>query len=108
MLPVPAFGIIGFHPYHEMVGCDEGQPCKHFIRSRLFEAHFDSFTETEGVKIFESYCRRNKGGPIGSSIAIVTDDNGEDHEFLFDSFSNTHETLTLATHLKKRALAVGF
>lgn len=105
-LEEPAFGIVGFHPHHAMKGSDEGHPCRYFIRSPRFISEFSGFDEKQGVAIFESYCRRNMGGPLGSKVAIITDDNGEEHEFLFESFSNTHECLTIATHQRKRVAIV--
>jgi Zn-dependent peptidase ImmA (M78 family) len=105
---IPAFGIVGFHPYHYMEGSGAGDPCKYFISSRAFQEQFASFTEKEGVDIFESYCRTNKGGPLGSKKVLIRDVNGDEHEFLFESFSNTHETLTVAKYVRKRQIAVAF
>lgn len=103
-----AFGIVGFHPYHAMEGSESGEPCRYFIRSSQFADQFTAFSEEDGVAVFESYCRKNKGGPLGSKVAVISDDNGVDHEFLFESFSNTYETLTIATCLGKRKTIVQF
>lgn len=41
---------------------------------------------------------RRTRGPLGQCTIVVSDTNGNAHEFLCDSFSNTYERLTLATH----------
>lgn len=103
---IPAFGIVGFHPHHFMKGSESGDPCKYFISSKAFQERFPNFSERDGVEIFESYCNRRKGGHLGSATALLADVNGEEHEFLFESFSNTYESLTVAKYVRKRGFAV--
>ena len=43
---------------------------------------------------------------MGATIAILTDDNGVDYEFTFESFSFYHECLTLGVCVGKRPLIV--
>lgn len=102
----PTFGLVGFHPYHFMEGSDSGVPCKYFVGSKDFNDQFPDITEQEAVDIFESYCKRSKGGPLGGKNVCLRDANGEEHEFRFDSFSNMHETLTLVTYIGKRQVIV--
>ena len=54
-----------------------------------------------------SYILPKKGGPVGSEVVILTDDNGEEHEFGFETFNFVNECLTLAVHIRKRAVVVG-
>jgi Zn-dependent peptidase ImmA (M78 family) len=107
ILSIPAVGIVCKHPRFRDDDYDPNEPLKYFIRSLEFEKKFSSFTEFDAMAVFESYCRRSRGGPLGSKVALIKDDNGEEHEFLFESFSNTHEALTLATYVRKYPAIIG-
>jgi hypothetical protein len=43
---------------------------------------------------------------LGSDEVILRDVNGIAHVFMFETFSNTYEALTLAYYLRKHALVV--
>lgn len=102
-MDVPAFGIVGFHPTHHTPPEDVDGPCRYFIRSEKFIAQFATFIDSDAVAIFESYCNRARGGPLGKTDAVITDDNGDEHIFHFESFNNTYDALTLATHVRKKS-----
>jgi hypothetical protein len=53
-----------------------------------------------------SYCSWKKRGPLGERDLVLTDDNGDEHLFRFETFSNTHDVLTLITYLKPHRLVV--
>ena len=67
------------------------------------------FSATTELAVFESisdYIEPKKGGPVGGDTVLLVDDNGEPHEFSFETFNFGHECLTLAVHLRKAALVV--
>ncbi len=49
----------------------------------------------------QSYCSWKKRGPLGQKELVLRDDNGAEHVFLFETFSNTHDVLTLVTYVKR-------
>jgi hypothetical protein len=105
-LDVPSFGIVCQHPHHRDSKFDPNNPLRYFIRSRKFVEEFSTFSESIALKVFEDYCSWNKAGPLGSRIAILADDNGQEHDFSFESFSNRYEALTLAMWLQKHTVSV--
>jgi hypothetical protein len=56
-------------------------------------------------KLF-GYCKWNKKGAVGEGDVILTDRNGHDHFFHFESFSIGYDVLTLATHQRKIPVSV--
>ena len=91
-------GVVCPHPRYVPHNFDPNNPCRYFIRSRSFLAQFPDVTEVQLFRIIQSYCARCRGGPLGSSEALLCDANGVHHIFLFETFSNTHEVLTLGVH----------
>ena len=69
----------------------------------MFMEQFSSITEADALDMIRSYCSRNKRGPLGQKELLLTDDNGEEHIFLFETFSNTHDVLTRITYVKPHA-----
>lgn len=105
----PMLGVMHYHPAPKFASDknDPANPCRHFIRSDAFAAMFSETTELAVFECIKSYIRPMSGGPVGSEILILTDDNGDDHEFSFETFNFRHECLTLAVHLRKRPSVVG-
>lgn len=62
---------------------------------------FSSRSELDVFELITSYIQPKKGGPIGSDAVILTDDNGDKHEFHFETFNFVNECLTLAVHRRK-------
>lgn len=91
-------GVVGPHPRYVPHDFDVNNPCRYFIRSKSFLAQFPDVTEVQLFHIIQSYCGRSKGGPLGASEAPICDANGGHHVFLFETFSNTHEALTLGVY----------
>lgn len=104
----PLIGVIHYHPHPRFASSkfDPANPCRHFIQSDAFLREFGGVTEHDIFKLLAGYCAPRRGGPLGESTAILTDDNGDEHEFAFETFSFTHECLTLGMHIRKRAVAV--
>ncbi len=100
---LPMIGLMTCHPHpsREPVDFDPRKPCKHFIQSVAFQKQFGKVSETELFKALRSYCGNQGGGPLGQSELVLTDDNGEDHRFAFETFFNRHDALTLGVYLRK-------
>ncbi len=96
----PMVGIISGNPNRPDADFDPAAPCKHVIESPSYRERFGSTTEQSLFAIIASYCRPARGGPLGEKTTILTDRNGEAHEFLFESFSNRYAVLTLGRHLR--------
>ena len=57
--------------------------------------------ELDVFNLIAGYILPRKGGPVGNESLLLTDDNGDKHEFSFETFNFSHECLTLAVHLRK-------
>lgn len=105
-LEIPALGVVGKHPHHDRRIIDPLQPFRYFIRSRSFLEEFSSVTESDTLEMIRSYCAWKKRGPLGEKELVLADDNGDEHVFLFQTFSNTHDVLTLVTYVKRHEITV--
>jgi hypothetical protein len=105
----PLFGVIHDHPHPRFRSNhkDPANPCRHFIQSDAFARHFSNVTEHQAYGFITTYCGAQKGGPLGESRALISDENGEKYEFAFETFCFVHECLTLGIHLRKHATVVG-
>ena len=105
-LDMPALGVVGKHPHHDRLEIDPLQPFRYFIRSRKFLEQFSSISEADTFQMVRRSCGWKKRGPLGSKELLLSDDNGDEHIFLFETFSNTHDVLTLITYVKRHELAI--
>lgn len=107
----PMVGVMTCHPHPSKQPSDHdpAKPCKHFILSTSFRERFSKLTEVEMFSSIRGYCGRQRGGILGQAELVLTDDNGVDHRFAFETFYNGHDALTLGTYLRKepRLFAVG-
>lgn len=76
----------------------ETHPCKHFIQSPAFASQFSRVPEMGIFERVVSYCAPRKGGPLGESEIIIQDDNSDSHIFQFESFSFSHNVLTIGVY----------
>ena len=106
----PIVGLITGHPHPEKRELDFNpeEPCKHFVQSHAFAAKFSGVRETDTFDQIADYCNRARGGPLGSDIVQLTDDNGEDHIFEFESFKFGPNVLTLGIYLQRKQTVVAF
>ena len=104
----PMLGVMHYHPAPRFASDknDPANPCRHFIRSDAFAAMFSATTELAVFEHISRYIQPKKGGPVGSDIVILTDENGADHEFAFETFNFGRECLTLSVHRRKRPTSV--
>jgi Zn-dependent peptidase ImmA (M78 family) len=99
---LPIVGMITDHPHvsRRPVSYDATKPCRHFIQSPAFASRFNRMPEKEVFGAVASYCGSQSGGPLGNSELILTDDNGDQHRFYFETFFNRYDALTLGVYLK--------
>ncbi|WP_316979522.1 ImmA/IrrE family metallo-endopeptidase [Shumkonia mesophila] len=106
----PIVGLITGHPHvtRRGVDYDPTKPCRHFIQSPAFAAHFRRMPEIDLFEAVAGYCGGQSGGPLGTAELILTDDNGDQHRFIFETFYNRYDALTLGVYLRPemRVLAV--
>lgn len=107
---LPIVGIISGHPHPACRGekFNPDAPCRYFIQSPGFAAQFANVAEAALFAEITGYCGRQSGGRLGGDELTLTDDNGDEHLFLFETFFNRYEALTLGIHLRKVAVAVSF
>ncbi len=98
----PMIGLITDHPHvsKRPGNHDPAKPCRHFIQSPSFASRFSRMPETDVFEAVAGYCGGQGGGPLGSSELILTDDNGDQHRFYFETFFNRYDALTLGIYLK--------
>ncbi|MQW89120.1 ImmA/IrrE family metallo-endopeptidase [Sinorhizobium saheli] len=103
---VPMIGLIGSHPRFPKEA--NGAIFRHVVESPAYRLMFDSLSLDRLRSEILTYCQYRKAGPLGSCEVSITDKRGERHVFLFESFSNTYDCLTLATYQRPHARVVGF
>ena len=101
----PIVGLITGHPHVTRRGAnyDPTKPCRHFIQSPAFAARFARMPEVALFEAVVGYCGSQSGGPLGAAELILTDDNGDQHRFLFETFFNRYDALTLGVYLRPEA-----
>jgi hypothetical protein len=102
---LPMMGLIGSHP-HYPPGSAIG--VRHVIESPSFKSKFDSLPIDRLTGELLRYCTRRRAGPLGSGEVSVADKRGEQHIFLFETFSNTYDCLTLAIYKGPQKLIIGY
>lgn len=60
-------------------------------------------TEVALLDAVVGYCGSQSGGPLGAAELIATDDNGDQHRFLFEIFFNRYDALTLGVYRRPEA-----
>ena len=98
---VPIVGMITGHPHvsKRAKDFDPSRPCKHFIQSLAFAQRFRKTSEAKLFAAVARYCGAQRGGSLGEREIVLIDDNGDQHRFHFETFSNTYNALTLGTYL---------
>ncbi|MEJ0009937.1 MAG: hypothetical protein WDN72_05085 [Alphaproteobacteria bacterium] len=85
---------------------DKTKPCRYFIQSPAFASKFSRISEIDLFAVVAKYCGAQKGGTLGQQDLILTDDNGDQHRFYFETFYNTYDALTLGIYQAKEAKLV--
>jgi hypothetical protein len=94
---------IHYHDRHEI---DAREPFRLFHSTRKFLEQFFSITDTDMFAMVKSYCSWKKRGPLGQKELILTDENGDEHIFLFETFSNSYDIFTLITYGRRHEVTV--
>lgn len=104
----PMLGVMHYHPAPRFSSAknDPANPCRHFIRSDAFATKFSDTDELEVFDHISSYIEPKQGGPVGNELVVLTDDNGDEHEFAFETFNFRHECLTLVVHIRKHPATI--
>lgn len=99
---MPMVGVISGHPHRSRrkSSHDPAKPCRRFIQSPSFASRFSKLSEREVFEAIVGYCGSQGGGSLGESELILTDDNGDEHRFYFETFFNRYDALTLGVYLK--------
>lgn len=95
---IPAVGVVSVHP--RLVEQGHLQPCRYCFGSAAFEQEFGQVSAEDLFSAISSYCGRQRGGPLGTGEVILLDRNGDCHCFLFETFYNRHDALTLGVYLR--------
>lgn len=74
---------------------------RYFFMSPEFRKPFKLVDANQLLDVVDANIVRRRGGPVGDYTICLRDDDGQPHEFRAESFSNTHNILTLFTYLRK-------
>lgn len=96
----PMVGVMSCHPHpsRQPADYDPAKPFKHFIRSPSFAERFGQISERKIFSAIRSYCGPQRGGILGQCEVVLADDNGQDHRFIFETFFNKYDALTLGVY----------
>ena len=99
----PIVGLITDHPH---ILRNASSPCRYFIQSPAFARHFGKTSEADLFRDVANYCGSQDGGPLGEDELVLTDDNGAQHYFFFETFFNRYDALTLGKYIRPKARVV--
>ena len=93
----PMVALVTGHPHPEKRSADFNplNPCRYRVESPLFRTMFGHLTETLLFDCVANYCGPQGGGSLGGDSIPLRDVNGEHHAFIFETFFNRYEALTL-------------
>lgn len=93
----PIVAMVSGHPHRarRKADFDPAKPCRYFIQSPEFRDRFGALSEQQLFAIAAGYCGSQSGGLLGQEEILLADGNGTRHRFLFETFFNRYEALTL-------------
>lgn len=74
--------------------------CRYFVPSKNFSSKFRKTSPTEVVQHVRDNTFKKSGGPVGGGTLILSDDNGQPHEFVSDAFYNRYDILCLISYVR--------
>lgn len=92
---IPMVGLITEHPHHRRDNFKFDEPCRYMIGSEMFKERFSKTNSRELYEIVKGYCGWGKKGWLGEDEMFIVDDRSDSNKFLFKSFSNSYDVLTL-------------
>lgn len=84
--PEALVGVVCGHPHRPADDFDPDEPCRYTVQSKKFRGQFSTVSEQQIFQIIAGYCNNKSGGPLGNETFALQDDNGQTHEFVFESF----------------------
>ncbi len=101
---LPMVGVVSLGKAAASRASVDGTPhVRYCIESPSFKERFRQTTESELLRAVRSYCSGRRAGPLGQGEVVLRDANGDDYVFLFESFSNGYDVLTLGVCVRPRA-----
>lgn len=97
-LEVPCVALVSQHPRIPGANFDPANPCRYFVRSRAFAEQFPGLTEAHFFPEVRRYCGSQRAGHLGSAELTVVDQSRQKHLFMFETFFNRYEALTLGVY----------
>lgn len=92
----PVFGLISVHPRHSDIGAHDGaDPWRYFIRSAAFRTQFGQVSAQDIYTLVALHASTRRRGPVLQAQERLVDVLGSRWEITIESFSNSHELLTL-------------
>lgn len=73
-------------------------PRQYCIESPEFKLRFSNVSEQYLINLVNTYIKYRRGGPLGESDIVLSDNSGQDHVFYFETWSNGYSFLTLALY----------
>jgi hypothetical protein len=105
----PALGMMSAHPRHHGFCARAGEGnVAYFFGSERFNQQFSNVTKEAVFSEICQYVGFNKRGPLGSSVQVLTDVNGDAFDFEFSSFCNGYDVLTHAAMVGPHKRVIGF
>ncbi|WP_421702149.1 ImmA/IrrE family metallo-endopeptidase [Aliiroseovarius sp.] len=105
----PTLGLMSVHPRHHGFCSRAGRGnVAYFFASGRFNQQFSNITEDAVFSEICKYVSFNKRGPLGSSVQVLTDVNGDAYDFEFSSFCNGYDVLTHASMIGPHTKVIGF
>jgi hypothetical protein len=101
-LAIPAMGLVSIHPQEDPE--DNHSPIRYFLRSATFAKQFAAISAEQVFHTLRDFCYGRRG-PIGTGEIILEDICGVGHVFLFESFHNSYDALTLGIYQRKRNMS---
>jgi hypothetical protein len=102
----PMLGGISDHPHRPTAEFDPKNPFRYFVGSKAFQTRFSRTQDTEIFNLMRRYCANRRGGPLGASDLLLSDDNGDSHIFHFETFYNQYDALTLGIYRQAQNLTM--
>ena len=101
---LPMVALVTGHPHQSKRKSDfnPNAPCRYCVASPTFRTQFSHVSERQLFSAIASYSGAQSGGSLGQSEIVLEDLNGDHHVFLFETFFNRHEALTLAFWLRRQ------
>ena len=88
----PMLGIVSTPPWQN--GMEHKNRCRYFVPSRQFKSRFSKISSGHILPLIEDSVHKARGGPVGTGDFIISDDWGQTHEFVAESFFNRYDLLT--------------